>query len=237
MIATGCLVTTQAAMFSNNDGVDTRTDLVHTEDGHGHTTNVGLPANHGMVAMKAALAVVCSSIKCTHEEHKGNCGGGRKFSLDTKTGFFQGAACPTFSKPTSSIRVQHVCAGGDKKSGGRDCAETNCMAGHFCAMDGNDGCVCVALQPMNTVVTTATIDLPNETVASFDATKQLAFKKALALSLKVDAEDITLTVRATGTGRRLASGIFVDVEISRHAARADTETKSKQLLMVEMPPA
>lgn len=140
-----------AAPFDNRDGIDTRTDLVHREDGHGHTTNVGLPAKHGLIAKKAAGAKVCSSIKCYHETHTGKCGGGRKHALDKLDLYFQGDSCPTFVKPTSSIRVAHICAGDDKKWGGRECKESVCKSGHFCGMDGNNGCVCVELHTSGAV--------------------------------------------------------------------------------------
>jgi hypothetical protein len=148
------------AAFDNAHGPDTRTDLTHTEDGHGHTINVGLPENHGMVAKRDDKQ--CSSITCVHDVHEGGntCGAGRKFTLDTDMGYFQSAECPTMAQPTSSIRVRHKCSGAARKWGGRECAETVCTSGHFCGMDGNNGCICVSLDTTAAVTEDTTTTAP-----------------------------------------------------------------------------
>ena len=96
---------------------------------------------HGR-SIKAAMAAgstKCSHVHCQHKIHNGHCGDGRRAE-----------DCQAFG--TSSLRVHHRCS---KKNGRSDadkkkadtCIETACDAGHFCAMDGNDGCVCVQLFP------------------------------------------------------------------------------------------
>jgi hypothetical protein len=66
----------------------------------------------------------------------------------------------------------------------------------------------------------ASVALADETVASFDVTKQLAFKQAVASTLSVSASDVTLTISSASRRRLLeaaessSTGIVVDVVVA-----------------------
>ena len=118
--ATGNALVDKLTVRYQELAADTRTDLVHAVDEQGHHLNTGLSTSHGLHAQYAAGAEACSHVSCTHKLHG------------------------EFGK--TSIRVKHHCdVGNDKMWGGRGCAETVCTMGHFCGMDGNEGCKCVQL--------------------------------------------------------------------------------------------